>query len=213
MAEKSPRFQTRSKKRRTIAPLSCSTAIRPSPVPYLLPVCYPVARSTREAHQLAPRLCHVRPGPMGVSEMHRIQASGYQQPCPGTTGRQVRRQPRPRRAAGPAGRPPGPGPAPRACRSISAPVNITSQPAPSSRDAWPHRPTPARSRAPPAYFSTKRQSSPEPRADRGWSRSCCSQASRCPGMPPASSTSGGAHSEPVAPPPHPQPPHAPAWYR
>jgi hypothetical protein len=35
------------------------------------------------------------PGPMGVSEMQGIQASGYQQPCPRTTGRQVRRQPRP----------------------------------------------------------------------------------------------------------------------
>jgi hypothetical protein len=85
--------------------------------------------------------------------MQGIQASGCQQPCPATTGRQVRRQPRPGRAAGPAGRPPSLGPAPWACRSISASVNITSQPALWSRDAWPHRPTPARSRAPPAYFS------------------------------------------------------------
>jgi hypothetical protein len=40
-------------------------------------------------------------------------ASRYQQPCPATTGRQVRRQARPGRAAGPAGRPPSPGPAPK----------------------------------------------------------------------------------------------------
>jgi len=45
------------------------------------------------AHRAAPPVART-PGPMGISEMLTIQAAAYQQPCPGVTGRQVRRQPR-----------------------------------------------------------------------------------------------------------------------
>jgi hypothetical protein len=124
-----------------------------SPVPYLLPVCLSGCPLDPRGAPCRARLCHVRPVRWASARCRESGHLDISSLARRTTGRQGRRQPRPGRAAGPAGRPPSPGPAPWACRSISAPVNITSQPALWSRDAWPHRPTPARSRAPPAYFS------------------------------------------------------------
>jgi hypothetical protein len=85
MADSSPRFQTRSKNRRTIAPLPCSTGIRPVPP---RPSADPVTRWTRKAHHARPaRALHA--GSINASMMQQIQASGYQQPGVRATGRQV----------------------------------------------------------------------------------------------------------------------------